>query len=578
MSPSRRRWMLAVSVLVGLGLVLGCSLPQRLMEDAVGGLIASEMPEGDAPPPAAAVPTPAPLVVTHQGDVFQVHALDGTLRETRPATGLEYARPNTAQVAGQSIYYVDSAGSSLGGVVRRVTAAGVETLDFTAAEDTDALTFAVSEDETRIAWTHTFFGQASRFSKLWIAGIDGSNPELIVETGTPDSQPLPEYFALEAVRWMDDGDLIYAWQVTGIGGYILFFGWSSFYRYSPADGASTPLIPASEEGAGPCWYALSPDGAYAAGGCGPDGMRERELPGGAEIAFPVLPDQGQQGEAAYSPSGDRLAYAIARGNYEDEGGQVLLRLNRGESPTATASHSPGYFERILWADEDRLVVGYTVGEAGAVDLLNVDGTRSPIGDGRLIGLMRPPVAAAVDLDDLVSRGELEIQRVTANGEIAGPGIEVDVYNPGPADIATTIPCGFIFEPNDGSDQRLMVVQEARGMIPSGSQATLTAYVVCIDSHSDTPDEGAGYALGTMQTGSLLQLAECACRQDLAGSLNPFEGEGVMTAGWMISEGKLFSEMDPGESEGAMGQAFSQFMGLLEQPAMGWFDRCSIPLP
>jgi hypothetical protein len=569
--------MLGVSVLVGLGMVLSCSLPQQLMEDAVGGLMTTQIPGGDGPPPASDVPAPEPLVVTHQGDVFPVYALDGTLRETRPATGLEYARPNTAQVAGQSIYYVDSAGSSLGGVVRRVTAAGVETLDFTAAEDTDTLTFAVSEDETRIAWTHTFFGQASRFSKLWIAGIDGSDPELIVETGTPDSQPLPEYFALEAVRWMDDGGLIYAWQVTGIGGYILFFGWSSFYRYSPADGASTPLIPASEEGAGPCWYALSPDGAYAAGGCGPDGMRQRELSGGAEITFPVLPDQGQQGAAAYSPSGEGLAYAIARGNYDDESGQVLVRMSSGEDPSVLSTQTPGYFERILWADDDRMVVGYAEGESSAVDLLTIDGTRTPIGDGRLIGLMRS-AAPTASLGELVNRGDLEIQRVTANGEIAGPGIAVEIYNPGPADIATTIPCGFIFEPDDGSDQRLMVVQEARGLIPSGSQATLTAYVVCIDSHSDTPDEGAGYALGTMQSGSLLQLAECACRQDLAGSLNPFEGEGLMTAGWMISEGKLFSEMDPGESEGAMGQAFSQFIGLLEQPAMGWFDRCSIPLP
>jgi hypothetical protein len=564
-----------LSVLVTLAMVLGCSLPQRLLGDAVGGAPTAELPGGEAPPPATEGPPPEPLVVTHQGDVFQVYALDGELRETRPAAGLDYARPNTAQVVGESIYYVDSGGSGLGGVVRRVTSAGVETLDFTAAEDLDTLTFAVSEDETRIAWTHSFIGGASRFSKLWVAPIDGSNPELIVETGPP--YDLPEYFALEAVRWVER-DLIYAYQVTGIGGYILFFGWSSFYRYSPADGASTPLVPATEDDSGPCWYGLSPDGAFAVGGCGPDGMGERDLSSGSEITFPVLPDQGQQGAAAYAPSGERLAYAIARGNYDDESGQVLVRMSSGEDPTVLSTQTPGYFERILWADDDRMVVGYAEGESSAVDLLTIDGTRTPIGDGRLIGLIRPPAAAAVDLDDLVSRGELEIQRVTANGEIAGLGIEVEVYNPGPEDIAATIPCGFIFEPDDGSDQRLMVVQEARGMIPSGSWATLIAYVVCIDSHSDTPDEGAGYALGTMQSGSLLQLAECACRQDLAGSLNPFEGEGVMTAGWMVSEGKLFSEMDPGESEGAMGQVFSQFMGLLEQPAMGWFDRCSIPLP
>jgi len=587
MSQSRHRSMLVLSVLVSLAMVLGCSLPQQLLGEAVGSAPTAEIPEGVSPPPATEVPAPEPLVVTHQGDVFQVHALDGTLRETRPAAGLDYARPNTAQVVGESIYYLDSAGSSLGGVVRRVTSAGVETLDFTAAEDTDTLTFAVSEDETRIAWTHAFFGQASRFSKLWIAGIDGSNPELIVETGTPDSQPLPEYFALEAVRWMDDGDLIYAWQVTGIGGYILFFGWSSFYRYSPAEGASTPLIPASEEGTGPCWYTLSPDGAYAAGGCGPDGMGEREMASGAETAFPVLPDQGQQGAAAYSPSGDQLAYAVARGNYEDEAGQVLVRLSRDEPPDSVASHSPGYFERILWADEERLVVGYTVGEAGAVDLLNVDGTRSPIGDGRLIGLMRPvATAAAAGLPDQVNRRELKIVRVTASGEIAGPGIKVVVHNPGPDDITTTIPCGFIFEPDDPTDQRLMVVQPVTAVIPAGGEATLTVYVVCVDSSKEPPDDGATYAPGSMQSGDLLKLARCACREDLAGSLNPFEGMGVMIAGWMISEGMSFAELQAEDSEGAtsgtFGEAASEaaagMLEMFEASSTGWFDRCGIPVP
>jgi len=84
----------------------------------------------------------------------------------------------------------------------------------------------------------------------------------------------------------------------------------------------------------------------------------------------------------------------------------------------------------------------------------------------------------------------------------------------------------------------------------------------------------------------LQLAQCACRQDLTGSLNPFEGMGVMTAGWMISEGKSFSEMVPEDASGALGELFgpdgdlplSGMMELLEQPAMAWFDRCGIPKP
>ena len=416
MSPSHRHWMPVLSVLVTLAMGLGCSLPQRLLGDAVGGASTAEVPGSEAPPPATEGPPPEPLVVTHRGDVFQVYSLDGRLRETRPAAGLDYARPNTAQVVGESIYYVDSTGSSLGGVVRRVTSAGVETLDFTAAEDLDTLTFAVSEDESRIAWTHSTFG-VGVFSQLWIANIDGSDSQVAVQSDPANG--LAEYFALEAVRWMDGGDLIYAWQVTGIGGYILFFGWSSFYRYSPADGASTPLVPATEDDSGPCWYGLSPDGAFAAGGCGPDGMGERDLSSGSEITFPVVPDQGQQGAADYSPSGARMAYAVARGNPEDERGQVLVRRNRGEDPAAIASLSPGYFERILWVDEDRMVAGYSTGEVSAVDLLNLDGTRSQIGDGRLIGLMRPAAVSAAlgeGFPSRVKRGDLEIVTVRQRGD------------------------------------------------------------------------------------------------------------------------------------------------------------------
>jgi len=390
MSSSRRRLAVVLATLSCLALVLGCSLPGRVLGELPASPPAPELPEAEGSPPADDTPAPDPMVVTHQGAAFNVYSLEGALVETRPAEGLAYARPNTAQVVGESIYYVGSTGSSLGGVVRRVTSAGVETLEFTFAEAQTSLTFAVSDDDRRIAWTHSSFGAAGVSSQLWMADLDGGNSQMIMESDPADS--LPEHFALEAMRWMDDGDLIYAWQATGIGGYILYFGWSSLYRYSPTDGVSIPLVPATEDGSLPCWYGLSPDGGYAVTGCGPDGIGERELATGTDTAFPVLPDQGQQGAAAYSPSGARLAYAIARGNPEDEGGQVLMRLRRGEAPAAIASQSPGYFERILWADEDRMVVGYFLSEGGYVDLLNVDGTRSPIGDGALIGLIRPVAA------------------------------------------------------------------------------------------------------------------------------------------------------------------------------------------
>jgi hypothetical protein len=222
-----------------------------------------------------------------------------------------------------------------------------------------------------------------------------------------------------------------------------------------------------------------------------------------------------------------------------------------------------------------------------VDLLTIDGTRTPIGDGRLIGLMQPAATAAEGLPDQVSRGRLRIVRVTSNGDYSGgPGIEVVVHNDGPEDVPATIPCGFIFEPDDASDQRLMAVQRASVVVPAGGEATLTVYVVCIDSGDEAPDEGATYRLGTMQSGDLLKLAECACGENLTNSLNPFEGMGVMIAGWMISNGKTFSEMQAEGDQGAMGDAFGEgaqeamsgFLQMLDDSSASWLDRCGIPHP
>jgi len=43
---------------------------------------------------------------------------------------------------------------------------------------------------------------------------------------------------------------------------------------------------------------------------------------------------------------------------------------------------------IQWIDEERMAVGYWDGEVTFVDVVAVDGSRSAVGQGRLIGLMR----------------------------------------------------------------------------------------------------------------------------------------------------------------------------------------------
>jgi hypothetical protein len=350
-------------------------------------------PETVAPPPETAAPPPEPSVVVQNGDQFEIRALDGTLLESRSASGLAWARQGVVQVVGDAIYYVDSGGSSLGGVVKRVTPAGAEELAFTAVPSLTSLTFAVSEDQSRIAWgTSTWSGTAPS-SELWMANTDGSSAAEIVQSDPNDA--IDDFYVLEAVQWTPEGNLIYAWQISGIGGYILFFGYSSFYEYNVSSGASTPLAPAPGTPGAPCWDAFSPDYAYVAGGCGSDGgtrlMVEIELATGTQTSLPAWPtDQGQLGAAAYSPSGQQLAYAIARGNMDDEYGILLVRPSRGAALQSLGEIGPGYIDRVFWADEGRLVIGYWQGQTAETGLITIDPLSwSSVGDGRPVGLMWP---------------------------------------------------------------------------------------------------------------------------------------------------------------------------------------------
>jgi len=397
MRPPVRPTFIALVVLASM---LACNLPRP------SGITPS--PEAGSPatspggPTLAPVPTetvaptetpvPEPAVVTFAEGAFHIYSLSGSLLESRQAPGLQWVRPGKVQILGGTIYYVDSGDAGVGGVVKCVSESGIEELSYTAAPALMELTFAVSPDESTVAWAHSGWVDTGPVSQMWIANRDGSGARLAVESSANDT--IEDYYILEPYRWMPEGDLLYIWQITGIGGYILFFGYSSLYRYSPASASITPLVPAEATG-GPCWNSVSPDHLYLVGSCvgasGAQGMRERDLLTGEETVFPVWPgEQGQAGAGAYSPTGSRLAYAIARGeDPNNEAGRVLVVLSRGEDPLAIASITDGYFSDLAWVDEERLIVGSWQGEVANVHLLGLDGTMAPVGIGSLVGLMEP---------------------------------------------------------------------------------------------------------------------------------------------------------------------------------------------
>jgi hypothetical protein len=119
-------------------------------------------------------------------------------------------------------------------------------------------------------------------------------------------------------------------------------------------------------------------------------MRLLTLGTGSEVAAPVVAEQEIAGAAAFSPDGQRLAYAVARNNPEAEAGQVLLvDLASGSQPISLASTPDGFFHRLDWLDDNRLVVGARLGGVERVVLLTLGSGELPLAEGLLVGLQIP---------------------------------------------------------------------------------------------------------------------------------------------------------------------------------------------
>lgn len=354
----------------------------------------STPPPTEQPPTAPAAtgtpePTPAPppqIAIMQEGQVL-FSDLSGNIIDTFTIGPADWPKPNSAQVVGDGVYYIKtSAGNTISNVVSHVDATGEAELSFTAAETVTG--FAVSSDESRIAWATMSPGTAGTYNcELRTANLDGSDAQTIVQCDPNNG--IEPYYTLEPVQWNDDGTLIYSWQITGIGGYILYFGFSTYFRYDPATPASSALIDFPSTTGAPRWGAISPDLARAFGG-GSE-VVERDLATGIDAILPAVSDQGQSGGASYSADGVRLAYGVARGNMDDEYGQVVVRLDPASQPQSVLPTSGGYFNTTLWVDDTHLSVEKVDMLAGGatVGLLDLQGTFTQLAPGHLIGLRWP---------------------------------------------------------------------------------------------------------------------------------------------------------------------------------------------
>jgi hypothetical protein len=122
-----------------------------------------------------------------------------------------------------------------------------------------------------------------------------------------------------AARWSNDGSsLYYVREELGLGGYGLFQGVSSLYRYSLARRTSTTIVPFrdSPSPTGGCLDDLSADETRLTDHCVGGQITIRDLRTGTK-AFLRLPEAlagHMSGSARFSPDGSLVAFGIGLGS------------------------------------------------------------------------------------------------------------------------------------------------------------------------------------------------------------------------------------------------------------------------
>lgn len=291
---------------------------------------------------------------------------------------------NEVSVLTNSIVYT---GYSDGFRVYQVDQNGSHSLDFITV--TDPISLSVSPDGTRIAWgTSTWIDNAPQ-AEIFVANMDGSNIQLVDKILA--SEQIDAWLVFHPIRWTKDGRLVYATGMTGIGGYLIFWGYNGIRVYDPQTD-SIEILVNDNEMLGLCVSSISEDLSKVAIVChDPErAVHVRDLNTQNEIRYEVLPDQNSAGSAQFSASGEWLAYVIQRQNPDDEYGYIVVVPTDGSIPPKVIAENPGgTFHVEGWIDEESfLVTRYDDEGEGSIWRMNREATDITwIKDGYFVGFL-----------------------------------------------------------------------------------------------------------------------------------------------------------------------------------------------
>jgi hypothetical protein len=194
-------------------------------------------------------------------------------------------------------------------------------------------------------------------TSLMVASPDGSNLQtlLTMDVGMPPIQ-------LVAEGWSLDGKSLYfSKEPMGLGGYIIFSGASNLYKIDIATQQVTDIFPIpSSTQVLACLDAISLDHTYVADHCTPETITVTDLKDGTAttIQTPVdVTSYRLMGSARFSPSGDKVAFAMAMGNPDDEHGWVAVGSSSGGQAKLILTSDPGTYYNVMgWLNENTMLV------------------------------------------------------------------------------------------------------------------------------------------------------------------------------------------------------------------------------
>ena len=230
-----------------------------------------------------------------------------------------------------------------------------------------------------LAWGTYTSTSESGTANIYVSRLDGSGVRAVV-TET-QSVMLP---SLMPLRWSADGKtLFYSSEPTGLGGYILFDGFSSLYKLDMETGVTTTLIPRDSLHM-ICLDDLNQSLTLLTDHCGERAIHVLDLTTSVSSTITppaVVTDATALGNAMISPDNARVAFALGRNNPEDE--QMWLAVSNGlsgeanlvfTSPAGTHANLAG------WLDANTLVFQITAVTGGAnkttVWAVNADGSNA----------------------------------------------------------------------------------------------------------------------------------------------------------------------------------------------------------